>query len=193
MGPTMRELCLENQIHRNLSEMEGSPWYALHVRYQHEVRVGRLLESRGWNTLTPVYRSSRQWSDRVKEIELPLFSGYVFCRFPIEESRYVEDTPGVALIVRFNSRPAPIQPSEIANIQAMVAAGVPLSPWPFLKAGDRVRVDRGPLRGLEGTLLRDGESSRLVISVELLQRSISAEVEPSMVTPVRGMAAKGGI
>lgn len=192
MGPTMRELCPESGLREDLPEIAGPQWYALHVRYRHELRVGHLLESRGWNTLAPVYRSSRQWSDRRKEIELPLFSGYVFCRFPSEESRYVEDTPGVARIVRFNSRPAPIPAPEIASIQTMIAAGVSLSPWPFLKAGDRVRVERGPLRGLEGTLLRDGESSRLVISVGLLQRSIAAEVEPGMVTPIRGRAATGG-
>lgn len=178
----MRELCPE----------DGRGWYAVHVRYQHEVRTARVLASNDWETLVPVYRSRRQWSDRMKDIEVPLFPGYVFCRFPREESRHVEDTPGVARIVRFNAQPAAIPQEEISGIQTMMAAGVLVSPWPYLKAGDRVRVERGPLRGLEGTLLRGEDGARLVLSVELLQRSIAAEVDPAMVAPVRGLAARGG-
>jgi transcription termination/antitermination protein NusG len=163
-------------------------WYALTVRHQHERQTERLLRSQGWETLLPVYRSQRQWSDRVKEIELPLFSGYVFCRFGLHDRLRVEDTPGVAQVVKFNGLAAPLQDLEIAEIQAIAHSGVRLSPWPYLKAGDRVRVERGPLRGLEGTLLRDGSNARLVVSVELLQRSIAAEVDPSMVTPLRALA-----
>jgi transcription antitermination factor NusG len=178
----MRELCPENELN----------WYALHVRYQHEVRTGRLLESKGWEILVPVYHDLRRWSDRVKEIDLPLFAGYVFCRFPRFDCRHVEDTPGAVRILRFGGHPAPIPQREIDGIQAMLAARVRLSPWPFLKAGDQVRVERGPLRGLEGTLLRNSDSSRLVVSVEMLQRSIAAEVDPCAVVPIRGRAANGG-
>jgi transcription antitermination factor NusG len=162
-------------------------WYAVTVRHQHERQTERVLRSQGWDTLVPMYRSQRQWSDRVKEIELPLFAGYVFCRFALRDRLRVEDTPGVAHIVKFNGLAAPLEDREISEIQAMVGSGAKLSPWPFLRAGDRVQVVRGPLRGLEGTLLRDGGDTRLVVSVEMLQRSIAAEVDPAMVVPLRAL------
>jgi transcription antitermination factor NusG len=101
----------------------------------------------------------------------------------------VEDTPGVLQIVKFQGRPAAVEEHEIADIRAMVASKARLTPWPYLKVGDRVRVERGPLRGLEGLLLRGAEGTRLVVSVELLQRSIAAELDPEMVTPLRAMSA----
>jgi transcription antitermination factor NusG len=165
----------------------GLRWYALTVRHQHEQQTERVLRSQGWETLVPRYCSRRQWSDRVKEIELPLFSGYVFCRFPLGDRVRVEDTPGVAQIVKFNGLAAPLQDREIAEMQSMLVSGAKLSPWPYLRAGDRVQVVRGPLRGLEGTLLRDGGEARLVVSVEMLQRSIAAEVDPTMVVPLRAL------
>ena len=178
----MRELCPETEL----------GWYALQVRYQHEIRLGQLLQSKGWATLVPIYRQNRQWSDRVRAIELPLFAGYVFCRFTKTECRYVEDTPGIVGVVRFEGQPSAIPQREINEIQTMLAAPGRLNPWPFLRAGDRVRVERGPLRGLEGTLVRDGDGSRLVVSVEMLQRSIAAEIDPGIVVPVHRRAAGGG-
>jgi transcription antitermination factor NusG len=127
----------------------------------------------------------------MREIELPLFGGYVFCRFSLSDRRRVEDVPGVAKIVKFNGQASEIEVAEIERLQAMLTAKVCLSPWPYLKAGDRVRVERGPLRGLEGTLLRDGDAARLVVSVEMLQRSIAAEVDPDAVVPIRVRSAHG--
>lgn len=165
----------------------GLRWYALSVRHQHERQTERALRGQGWDTLVPTYRSQRQWSDRVKEIESPLFAGYVFCRFSLQDRARVEDTPGVAQIVKFNGQAAALEDREIEEIQTMIASGSRLSPWPYLRAGDRVQVVRGPLRGLEGTLLRDGGEARLVVSVEMLQRSIAAEVDPAMVVPLRAL------
>ncbi len=196
MGPTVRELYPKSghgAVFAPLADnfMQIPPrWYALTVHHQHERQAERLLRSQGFDTLVPVYRSRRQWSDRVKEIEAPLFSGYVFCRFDAQDRILVEDTPGVVQIVKFNGRPAPLHDWEIEEIRTMVRSGVRLSPWPYLKAGDRVLVERGPLRGLEGVLLREGTESRLGVGVELLQRSIAAEMDPTMVVPLRA-AAKG--
>jgi transcription antitermination factor NusG len=200
MGPTVRELWPKSgsgavfapPVMRNaaisMSDLSlGLRWYALTVRHQHERQTERVLRSQGWETLVPMYRSERQWSDRVKEIELPLFSGYVFCRFGLRDRVRVEDTPGVAQIVKFNGLAAALEDREIAEIQAMVGSGAKLSPWPYLRVGDRVEVVRGPLRGLEGTLLRDGGEARLVVSVEMLQRSIAVEVDPAMVVPLRAL------
>jgi transcription antitermination factor NusG len=178
----MRELCSKNDLQ----------WYAFHVQYQHEARTGRLLSSKGWETLVPTYRSERQWSDRIKQIDLPLFPGYVLSRCAGVDCKYVEDTPGVLRTVRFEGHPVPISPREIGEIQTLLASRAHLSPWPFLKAGDRVRVERGPLRGTEGILLKDQAGSRIIVSVEMLQRSIAAEVDPGMVVPLRIRTANRG-
>lgn len=197
MGPTVRELWPKSgngaafaaiQAGLVMSDIfPGLQWYALSVRHQHERQTERVLQLRGWETLVPVYRSRRQWSDRVKEIESPLFSGYVFCRFSIRDRVQIEDTPGVAQIVKFNGLAAALEDREIEQVRAMVGSGARLSPWPYLRAGDRVQVVRGPLRGIEGTLLRDGGEARVVVSVEMLQRSIAVEVDPTMVVPLRAI------
>jgi transcriptional antiterminator NusG len=163
----------------------SADWFAITVRHQHERSTERALRMRGWETLVPLYRTRRQWSDRVREIELPLFSGYVLCRFPLAERLRVMDTPGVAGIVEFGGCPAPLAEREMEEIRAVLRTRLPLSPWPYLKAGDRVRLERGPLRGIEGRLIRVKDSLRLVVGVELLQRSIAVEVDPDMVAPRR--------
>jgi transcription antitermination factor NusG len=167
----MRELC---------------PWYALTVKHQHELIARSALEFKGFEALAPTYRARRRWSDRLKEIDLPLFAGYVFCRFAFSDRSHVVDVPGVAKVVEFGGAPAEISEAEIAAIRAAMASKLRLRPWPYLKPGDRVRVERGPLRGVEGTLLREEQDRlQLVIGIEMLQRSLAVEVEADMVTPVR--------
>jgi len=167
----MRELC---------------PWYALSVKHQHERAVRSALEFNGFEALAPTYRARRRWSDRVKEVDLPLFTGYVFCRFEFAERVRVMDAPGVARVVEFGGAPAEISETEIAAIRAVMDSKLPVCPWPYLKLGDRVRVEHGPLRGIEGTLLRQvvRERWQLVIGVEMLQRSLAVELEPEMVVAV---------
>jgi transcription antitermination factor NusG len=163
-------------------------WYALTVPYQHERQTEKALQSKGLDTLVPLYRSRRQWSDRMKDVDLPLFAGYVMCQFDLTDRIQVLDTPGVAKIVGFGGGPATLEDSEIAAIQRLLASKLPLAPWPYLNPGDRVRVDKGPMRGLEGTLLRTKDGLRLVIGVELLQRSIAVEVDREAVCPQKGAA-----
>jgi transcription antitermination factor NusG len=160
-------------------------WYAVCVRHQNEQRVERVLQHQGWETLVPRYRSRRQWSDRVKEVDAALFSGFIFCRFAVGERMRVEDTPGVLRIVSFSGAPAAIDVREMEEIQAISNSRVALSPWLYLKEGDRVRVERGPLKGIEGTLLRTPGGARLVVGIELLQRAIACHLDPDMVVPVR--------
>lgn len=168
-------------------EQEGSAasWYALCVRHQNESRVEQALAGQGWETLVPRWRVRRQWSDRVKEIEQALFRGFVFCRFALTERMRIERTPGVVRVVSFGGAPAAIDAAEIEGLRKMAASRVPLSPWPYLKAGDRVRVERGPLKGVQGTLLREPDGARLVVGVELLQRAVACALAPDMVVPVR--------
>jgi len=159
-------------------------WYALTVPHQHERQTEKALRSKGLETLVPVYRSRRQWSDRVKDVDIPLFAGYVLCQFDVSNRIPVMETPGVAKIVGFGGMPAALEDAEILAIQQVVKSKLPLAPWPYMKAGDRVRVERGPIRGLEGTLLRTKDAVHLVISVDLLQRSIAVEVEREAVVPI---------
>lgn len=161
-------------------------WYALCVRYQNEQRVEQVLRYQGWDTLVPRYRRRRQWSDRSQDLEVALFAGFVFCRFAVGQKMRVEDTPGVLRIVSFGGTPAAIDAREIEEIRSVAESRVALSPWPYLKLGDRVRVERGPLKGIEGRLLRTPEGARLIVGVELLQRAIACEMDPGMVVPLRG-------
>jgi transcription termination/antitermination protein NusG len=166
----MRELC---------------PWYALTVKHQHELAARSALELRGFEALAPTYRARRRWSDRVKEIDVPLFTGYVFCRFAFTERVMVMDVPGIARVVEFGGAPAEVSDTEIAAIRIVMDSKLPVRPWPYLKPGDRVLVQRGPLRGVEGTLLEERNRLQLVIGIEMLQRSLAVEVEADMVTPVQ--------
>ena len=172
-------------------QMTGHPrWYALSVKHQHERRAATALAWKGFEALAPTYRARRLWSDRAKSLDLPLFSGYVFCRFDFAERIAVLDTPGIARIVGFGNGPAPVADAEIAAIKMAVASGLPVRPWPHLKPGDRVRIEDGPLRGVEGILLKEKESLRLVLGVELLQRSIAVELEPESIVPLRAAHAR---
>jgi transcription antitermination factor NusG len=166
-----------------MPEHSFTRWYALSVRYQRERQTERALQSKGLETLVPLYRSRRQWSDRMKDVDLPLFAGYVLCKFALTERIPVLDTPGVAKIVGFGGEIVALEDREIADIQRLLASNLPLQPWPYLQPGDRVRVEHGIMQGLEGTLLRTKDSARLVISVELLQRSISVELDREIVVP----------
>lgn len=159
-----------------MDEEKASDWFALTVKPQHEKAAARALRLKGMEDFLPLHRGRRRWSDRIKELELPLFPGYVFCRFTPRERAKVLATPGVRCIVGFGKAPAPIPETEIGSLQAMVASGMPVGPWPFLRVGQTVRIEGGPLRGLEGVLLQLKDAWRVVVSVPLLQRSVAVEV-----------------
>ncbi len=167
--------------------MDLPQWYALVVRHQHERRLEPRLREKNLETLVPLYRTLRAWSDRTKQVELPLFAGYVFCRFRYAERVPVLNTPGVRKIVQFGGAPVPVEPDEVTQIRIVMQSRLPVSPWPYLKPGDLVRVDRGPLSGVTGTLLREKHALRLVIGVEMLQRSIAVELDPDMIVPLRAL------
>ncbi len=162
----------------------GYPWYALRVRSRYEHTVAAHLQGRGFESLLPLYKCRRRWSDRFKEIELPLFPGYVFCQFNSLNRLPILSIPGVVHVVGVGKTPLPIDESEIAAIQAAVKSRLPSQPWPFLKVGQRVRIEYGPLCGLEGILLDFRGSQRLVISVTLLQRSVAVQVDGAWVRPM---------
>ncbi len=159
------------------------PWFALRVRSRHENTVATILSGKGYEWFVPLYKSRRLWSDRIKEIQMSLFPGYVFCRFDLQQRFPILTTPGVVSVVGIGKCPIPIDDAEIAAIQAAVRSGLPSRPWPFLQTGQRVRVEYGPLCGLEGILLYVKGQRRLVLSVSLLQRSVAVEVDDAWVVP----------
>ena len=146
--------------------------------------MAKQLAHKGYEILLPLYECRRRWSDRIKELELPLFPGYVFCRFNPLVRLPILMTPGVIQVVGIGRSPVPVDDAEIAAIQTAVQSGLPRQPWPFLQIGQRVRVERGPLCGLEGILLNIKGRDRLILSVTLLQRSVAVEVEDSWVSPI---------
>lgn len=163
-------------------------WYALQVRSRKESYVASQIQGQGFECLLPTYKSIRKWSDRMKELEQPLFPGYLFCRFDFQNRRPVITTPGVLQIVGYGKTAIPVSNEEIQALQLAVSSGIPKQPWPYLEVGQRVRVNYGTLTGLEGILVNVKGNHRVVLSVTLLQRSVAMEVETSWLSPVKESA-----
>jgi transcription antitermination factor NusG len=155
---------------------EGLHWYALHTASNCEARVANYLQAFDVEAFLPDYPSRRQWNDRVKTIRRPLFPGYLFCRLQNKLPSEAWCAPGLAHIVSSAGVPAPIPEEEIDSVRRLVDSGLVVCGSPMLKTGERVRMRSGPLKGLEGRLERIKSQFRLVISVELLSRSIATEV-----------------
>jgi transcription antitermination factor NusG len=151
------------------------PWHALQCWVRKESLIATQLEGQGFECLLPKTKSLREWSDRKKEVEQPLFPGYVFCRFEYSQRRPVVVTPGVLQVVGFGR--TPVEDREIEAIQIAVASGIQSVPWPYLEVGERVRIHTGKLSGLEGILVNFKGNHRVVLSVSLLQRSVALEVD----------------
>jgi transcription antitermination factor NusG len=143
-----------------------------------------MLGEKGYELFLPTYLSRRRWSDRVKQIEMPLFPGYLFCRVTPESSGRIVMTPGVIRFVGIGNSPLPIDDQEIDALRMVVESEFKVEPWPFLRVGQTVRIETGPLTGLTGLLVRVANQHRVVVSVSLLQRSVAVEIDSVSVTPV---------
>jgi transcription termination/antitermination protein NusG len=163
---------------------ENPLWYALAVRPRHEKSVARDLRLRGLEECSPTYRSRRSWSDRLKWVDLPLFPGYVFCRFARRFRYQALSAPGVISIVGFGGADQPVEESQMEAVLGLAAAGVPLEPWSYLRAGDAVRIGRGALAGVQGILLREKGVLRVVVNIDLLQRAVAVELDRDVLTPL---------
>lgn len=159
-------------------------WYALVVRPQHEKAVDGYLRNRGLEAFLPMYQAQRAWCDRLKIVEVPLFAGYVFCKFSYEQRLVALSTPGVRSVVSCSRKPQPIPSPEIEAIRLATVPGLRTQPWPYLQMGQKVQVMSGCLEGLTGSLVREKNRYRVVVSVELLQRSVAVEVERENVRPI---------
>ena len=154
------------------------PWFGLQVRSRSEQMAAMALQGKGYKPFLPVYKVARQWTDRVQQVDVPLFPGYVFCRFDPQRRLPILVTPWVMRVVGIGKVPAPIDEEEINAILAVVNAGLPTQPWPFTREGDRVAIRQGPLRGIEGVVSKCKNNQRLILSVTMLQRSVSVEIDP---------------
>src|ERR1700723_2656728 len=183
----------DTDLRRNCSEANIQPgivsWFALQVRGRQEFNISENLASNGYEWFLPLYKSSKRWSDRIKQVDSPLFPGYVFCRFNPLDRLPILKIPGVIQIVGFNRQLVAVDEDEIRAIQALVASRIPNHPCPYLEVGDKVRIESGPLRGLEGLLVEFQGNHQLVLSVTLLQRSVAVKIDSASVTSVRDSSA----
>jgi transcription antitermination factor NusG len=165
-------------------ETDGAKWYAVQTRPKHEKSVSALLEGKGYQQLLPLYQSWHRSSGRMQGVLLPLFKGYTFCRFNPYRRLPILMTAGVSSIVGIGREPEPIPTEEIERIQSSCTSGLQVTPWPYLERGDLVRVECGPLQGVEGIFLNEKNTCRLIVSVEILKRSVAVEVDRDWVRPV---------
>src|ERR1700739_303858 len=162
----------------------GSPWCVVYTRHQHEKSVGEILETKGFEVFLPLYESTRRWKDRRKVLSLPLFPCYVFVRGAIDRRLPVLTVPGVHMIISHGDRIATVADDEIEAIRRTIEGPFSVEPHPFLRCGERVRMVRGSLEGVEGILTRKKNLYRLVLSVEMLAQSVAVECDALDVEPL---------
>jgi transcription antitermination factor NusG len=159
-------------------------WWAIYTRHQHEKTVAENFSKHGLEVFLPLYKAVRQWKDRQKQLSLPLFPCYVFLRGEAQLRVQILSTPGVHSIVMTADRAAAIPAADIEAIRRAVDSPLKVEPHPFLRRGDWVRVKSGPLADIEGILIRRKGSYRLILSADLLQKSIAVEVDAFSVEPL---------
>jgi transcription antitermination factor NusG len=175
----------ENAAVNFSSEAPKLPWFAIQARARYENVAAAFLSGKGYEWFLPTYWCRRRWSDRIKEFELPLFPGYLFCRFNPLDRLPILQTPGIISIIGVGKNPVPIEEVEIEAVRILVSAGFSHQPWPYISVGHRVRIEHGALRGLEGILQSFKGRYRIVVSVNLLQRSVAAEIDAAWIVPLR--------
>jgi transcription antitermination factor NusG len=158
-------------------------WFAFRVKSRFEKAVASSARGKGFEVLVPVYRTRRRWSDRSKSLDLPLFPGYVFCRLRAEHRFPLLTIPGVVHMVGIGKIPVPIDDAEISALQTAIRSELQVEPWPFIEVGQRVRLESGPLGGLEGFLVNALERHRVVVSLSALQRSVAVEIDHHWLAP----------
>jgi len=164
---------------------EESRWYAVQTRARHEKKVATQLQGKGVAVYLPLIPQVHRWSDRSKVVQLPLFAGYAFVRTELSPVARlgVLQTAGVISFVGNHGQGIPIPDKEIADVQALLTHKAPCALYPFLKVGQRVRIRGGCLDGVEGILAALDSKRSVVVSIELIQRSLAVRVEGFDVEP----------
>jgi transcription antitermination factor NusG len=178
--------CLGQVVEPEISvtSRETTPWWALYTRHQCEKMVAETLACKRFEVFLPLYASIRRWTDRQKTLFLPIFPGYVFVRGGLDRRLEVVMTPGVQTILFYGEQVAAIPESEIHSIRRMVEGPYRVEPHPYLQCGEKVRITRGSLKGIEGVLVRKKNLCRIVLSMDILHQSVAVEVDASDVEPV---------
>lgn len=165
-------------------ESVAAHWYAAYTRPRHEKRVVEELDRRAIETFLPVYETVRKWKNGRHRVQLPLFPGYAFVRIPLHERLKVLRIPSVVSLVGANGRPIALRESEVASLRHALSKGTRAEPHPFLTEGRRVRITSGPFAGLQGVLKRRKGQAGIVVSLELIQRSVLVEVGAAELEPL---------
>jgi transcription antitermination factor NusG len=159
-------------------------WYAVYTRSRQEKVVHRALEGAGMGSYLPLRRVLSRWKDRRQWVEKPLFPGYLFVKAPQERLWTVRDLRGVVCVVGNGERPTPVPEVQVESVRRMLEGTDRADPWPYMKEGMRVRVTAGPLIGLEGFVVERRNACRLVVSVDLLGRSVATEIDAASLEPI---------
>lgn len=174
---------LRDEIFNN--RWESFRWYALRTRSRHEKVLDQELKRKGIESFLPIRKVMRQWSDRKQEVAEPLFKGYLFVRFPLKRRWDVLNSVGaVQLVGKSNAEPSPISDSEILSIQKFIETDLQIDPFPYLKEGQRVYIRSGPLRGVEGFVVRKDSHCRLVVSLDSIMQSVAISIDEACVEAV---------
>jgi transcription antitermination factor NusG len=182
---------IESEV--SVTSRDGRPWWALYTRHQCEKMVAETLTTKEFEVFLPLYATVRRWTDRQKTLFLPIFPGYVFVRGGLDRRLEIVMTPGVHTILFYGEQVAAIPETEIHNIRRMVEGPHRVEPYPYLKCGEKVRITRGSLKGIEGVLVRKKNLYRIVLSMDLLQQCVAVEIDASDVEPVNPWSSTPGI
>jgi transcription antitermination factor NusG len=160
-------------------------WYAAYTRSRHEKVVAETLNKRTVEHFLPLYETVRKWKNGRFKVQLPLFPGYLFVHIALRDRLNVLQVPGVVRLVGFNGVPAALPTAEVEIIRSALRRGIDAEPHPYLKVGQRVRITSGPMEGLQGILLRRRGRPRVVVSVDLIMRSVALDIDAAQVEPVK--------
>lgn len=152
-------------------------WYAIYTSGRHEKAVARQLEDRSIESFLPLYRSWHRWKDRRKLVDLALFPSYVFVKIDAQDRLRVLQVPGVVSLVSFNGQPVALPEDELNALRSGLENQLYAEPHPYLRVGKKVRIVRGPMTGAEGVLSRKKDKYRVVISIDVLMRSVAVELD----------------
>jgi transcription antitermination factor NusG len=164
------------------SQRETHPWYVVRVRPNSEWKTTASLTGRGYEVFLPLCRRVREKAHR-KVAAVPLFPGYLFCRFDGRNLVPIVSATGVVQILSRDRKPEAVEESEIFALQSMTGANMLLEPWPAFETGQKIKILHGPLAGVEGHIVRDPGKPRLVVSVSLLRRSVVTQINREYLEP----------
>jgi len=161
-------------------------WYAAYTRARHEKRVAEQMQRRSVECFLPLYETVHHWKNGRHQVQLPLFPSYIFARISLGDRLRLLQIPGLVRLVGFGARPTPIPDQDVDNVRKALGSGLLVQPHPYLIAGTRVEVRSGPLMGLTGVVLRRHGEWRVVLSVDLLRRSIVVDLDGADVVSIAG-------